>query len=100
MKALIALALFASPAFAQTPPPNWEMTLPGARHFAKDVCSERDSLRSDRACYAAYLRQRDVEARGYPPGDFRCTPAYQRRTRWEFYADDRPNCPNLRRPRR
>lgn len=53
---------------SSTPPPNWEMTLPGARQFGKDGCSEED-LTDDpddpvevAACYAAYLHQRAIDA--------------------------------------
>lgn len=102
------------------PYPNWDH----GNGFAKDVCTERDSLRTDRACYRAWLRfvleehrgvpsSRDyitdrelawfdlsgVQA-GYPPGDARCTFAYQIDTRWRFWADDEPNCrQRLTRPR-
>lgn len=116
---LLAIALA-----AQAPPLGWDI----GNSFAKDVCSERNALASDAACYAAWRREiivpysawrmdvcletdalvseracrrawREMN-REYAAGDVRCTRRYQIETRWQFYSDDRPNCPNLRRPRR
>lgn len=55
---LLALALAAA-----QPPPGWDHN-----SFAKDVCTERDALASDAACYAAQLRTERAEAicRDYP----------------------------------
>lgn len=44
---LVALAL------AIAPPPGWAIN---ENAFAKDVCTERDDLRSDAACHRAWLR--------------------------------------------
>lgn len=39
-----------------------------------------------------------VERKNGPDAERRCTDAYQRETRWEFYADDRDDCPGLSPP--
>lgn len=100
------------------PFPGWELQAAG---FPENVCSERDSLRRDRACFGAWLRSlmearrgmpqdrgyttdRDMALiaraslpRGYAPGDDRCTLHYQLATGFRFSADDWPNCRELRR---
>lgn len=67
-KALIlaaGLAVTPLPAFAQGAPPlGWDI----GNSFAKDVCTERDDLANDAACYAAQLRTERAEniCRDYP----------------------------------
>lgn len=89
---LIALALSAA-----TPPPGWDI----GNAFAKDVCTESDALRSDRACYRAWLRyEREGPRMRTIPADDPCDYRYSRATHGEFYSDDHPYgpMPGCRRP--
>lgn len=83
------IALLIAVALAQTPPPGRD----AGNSFAKDVCSERDSLRSDRACYRAWLlsQREEVTRPRIVPADDPCDLRYTARTNGEFYADDHPH---------
>lgn len=88
--AILAAALFAVPlpAYAQSAPNVSNSVL-------LDICSESEDLATPAACEQAerdYLADPASTSRGYPPGDTRCTRAYQDQTRWGFWADDEPNC--------
>lgn len=93
------LGIIASLLIAMLPDPRYPLVPDG---YAEDVCSEVGDVatreRDFRRCMAAEHRRQE-RLRAYSREDIRCTLRYQIRTRWQFYADDRPNCPNLRRPR-
>lgn len=101
----LAAALFAAPAFAQSP-----QTPQRAEHFdAVDQCGPHGvnewatyygtdgRLHIEIWCLGDDGLEEQLMSAGYPSGDFRCTLDYQHWTNREFFEDDAPNCPSLRR---